>query len=69
MKNPNLPRNVGENNPMHNKKHSDTTKALMSKQQSLRMAEIRKIVYGTRSDQLSEKIRRIVKEVLQESHK
>ena len=67
MKNPNLGRNQKENNPMFGKSHSDATREEMSKQQSLRMAEIRRIVYGTRYDQLENKIRSIVREVINES--
>jgi len=64
MKDSNFKRNEGPNNPMWNKKHTQETKEKMSKQQSLRMDEIRRIVYGTRSDQLEDKIRRIVRELL-----
>ena len=66
MKNPNLGRNQKENNPMFGKSHSESTKQLMSHQQSLRMDELRKVVYSMRKDQLENKIRSIVKQVINE---
>ena len=64
MVNEQLSRNQGWKNPMYGKKHSDQTKAKMSKSQSLRLDEIRRIVHEMRSERLDSRIREIVKETL-----
>ena len=64
MVNPHLKRNQGENNPMYGKKHSDSTKAKMSKSQSLRLDEIRHLINEVNTGRLDSRIREIVKETL-----
>lgn len=69
MKNPELQKNQKENNPMYGKRHSLKSKALMSEKQKLRLENIRKLVYSVRSDQLDNKIRKLVAEALQKQMK
>lgn len=67
MKNPNLGRNQGENNPMFSKTHSEHTKALMSESQRKRLKNINRLLFHLREDQLSLRIKNIIKEMQNES--
>ena len=48
MRNPNLGRNQGENNPMYNKHHSQASKDKMSDSQSKRLKNINRLLFQLR---------------------
>lgn len=68
MRNPNLGRNQGENNPMYNKHHSQASKDKMSDSQSKRLKNINRLLFQLREDQLALKIRKIISEMQNKSN-